>query len=65
MRTIRLLVLVAIAMMAVAPLTIAQDEGLRIGLVIHSDPTRPFWTVVHNGARAAAERYGVSITFQG
>jgi simple sugar transport system substrate-binding protein len=65
MRTIRLLVLIAIAMMAVAPLATAQDDGLRMGLVIHSDPTRPFWTVVHNGARAAAERYGVTITFQG
>ena len=67
MRTIRLIVLVAIAMMAVAPLATAQDIGddLRIGIVIHSDPTRPFWVVVHNGARDAAERFGVELTFQG
>ncbi len=65
MRTIRLLLLVAIALMAITPLATAQDDTLRIGIVIHSDPTRPFWTVVKNGATDAAERYGVELTFQG
>ena len=65
MRTIRLLLLVAIALMAIAPLATAQDDTMRIGIVIHNDPTRPFWTVVKNGATDAAERYGVELTFQG
>lgn len=65
MRTIRLLVLITIAMMAVAPLATAQDDGLRFGIIIHSDPTRPFWTVVKNGAIDAAELYGVTLTFNG
>ena len=66
MRKVLLLVLVAMVSMTLAPLATAQDIGdIRIGVVIHNDPSRPFWTVVHNGARDAAERFGVHLTFVG
>ena len=66
MRKVLVLVLVALLSMTLAPLATAQDIGdIRIGIVIHSDPSRPFWAVVHSGARDAAERFGVHLTYVG
>jgi simple sugar transport system substrate-binding protein len=62
-----LLVVALVAAYALVPrVTLqAQDDGLVIGMSVHSDPTGSFWNVVDRGLRDAGEDLGVTVISNG
>jgi simple sugar transport system substrate-binding protein len=67
-RIMRLLAVLSVVMMAgigaVIQPAVAQDDEIRIVVVSHGQAADPFWSVVQNGAAAAAEDMGVTVEYQ-
>jgi len=66
-KALRILLPILVAVTLLLPLStaVAQDQPLKICLVVHSDPTGSFWNVVDRGAKDAAALYGVDLTSVG
>jgi simple sugar transport system substrate-binding protein len=64
----RLLAVLSVVIMAgigaVIQPAAAQDDEIRIVVVTHAQPADPFWSVVQNGAAAAADDMGVTVEYQ-
>jgi simple sugar transport system substrate-binding protein len=67
-RTARLFAVLAVVMLtgmsALIRPAAAQDEDIRIVIVSHGQASDPFWSVVQNGASAAADDMGVTVEYQ-
>lgn len=57
------LLIVALVLPAVASVSVAQDKPYIA--IVSKGFQHQFWQVVHKGAQAAAEQYGVEISFDG
>ncbi len=67
-RIVRLFAVLAVVMLtgmgALIRPAAAQDDEIRIVIVSHGQASDPFWSVVQNGASAAAEDMGVTVEYQ-
>ena len=41
-----------------------SDKNITIKMITHGQATDPFWSVVRNGAKDAAEKLGISLQYQ-
>ncbi len=67
-RIVRLLAVLTVVMLtgmsALVRPAAAQDDEIRIVIVSHGQASDPFWSVVQNGASAAADDMGVTVEYQ-
>lgn len=67
-RIVRLIAVLTVVMLtgmsALIRPAAAQDDEIRIVIVSHGQASDPFWSVVQNGASAAADDMGVTVEYQ-